>query len=168
MREVLRYYLEIRDLKDLKKVNAPNKDVAFQLVTKPDFNLNKFFYKQIGKNHRWTDRLSWNDQIWSNYITNNSVKTYILKEGEELAGYFEQIHNKDNNEHEIAYFGILEEYRNKRYGAYLLSKAIELSLIDDSKRVWVHTCTLDHKNAIKNYLSRGMKIFKEEKIKISA
>ena len=168
MREVLRYYLEIRDLKDLKKVNTPNKDVAFQLVTKPDFNLNKFFYKQIGKNHRWTDRLSWNDQIWSNYITNNLVKTYILKEGEELAGYFEQIHNKDNNEHEIAYFGILEEYRNKRYGAYLLSKAIELSLIDDSKRVWVHTCTLDHKNAIKNYLSRGMKIFKEEKIKISA
>ena len=82
MREILRYYLEIRDLKDLKKVNAPNKDVAFQLVKKPDFNLNKFFYKQIGKKHRWIDRLSWNDQIWSNYITNNSVKTYIIK------GYF--------------------------------------------------------------------------------
>lgn len=168
MREILRYYLEIRDLKDLIKVKAPNKDIVLQLVKKPDFSLNKFFYKQIGKNHRWIDRLSWTDQTWNNYISNNSVKTYILKEGEELAGYFELIHNKDNNENEIAYFGILEEYRNKRYGAYLLSKAIELSLIKHIKRVWVHTCTLDHKNAIKNYLSRGMKIFKEEKIKISA
>ena len=78
MREILRYYLEIRDLKDLKKVNAPNKDVAFQLVKKPDFNLNKFFYKQIGKKHRWIDRLSWNDQIWSNYITNNSIETFFF------------------------------------------------------------------------------------------
>jgi hypothetical protein len=29
-------------------------------------------------------------------------------------------------------------------------------------RVWVHTCSLDHKNALLNYLSRGMKIFKSE------
>ena len=36
----------------------------------------------------------------------------------------------------------------------------------DIKRVWVHTCTLDHKNAIKNYLARGMKIYKKEIVKI--
>ena len=168
MKEILRYYLELKSLKNLKKVKAPNENLKFELVIKPDFNLNKFFYKQIGKSHRWIDRLSWTDNIWANYISNKSVKTYILKEGEDLAGYFEQIFNKENNEYEIAYFGILEEYRNKKYGAYLLSKAIEKSLDGNSKRVWVHTCTLDHKNAIKNYLSRGMKIFKEEKIKISA
>ena len=74
MREILRYYLEIRDLKDLIKVKAPNKDIVLQLVKKPDFSLNKFFYKQIGKNHRWIDRLSWTDQTWNNYISNNSVK----------------------------------------------------------------------------------------------
>ena len=33
-------------------------------------------------------------------------------------------------------------------------------------RVWVHTCTLDHKNALNNYLTRGMKIFKTEIINI--
>ena len=47
MREILRYYLEIRDLKDLKKVNAPNKDVAFQLVKKPDFIKNS----RLSSNH---------------------------------------------------------------------------------------------------------------------
>ena len=31
-----------------------------------------------------------------------------------------------------------------------------------SSRIWVHTCTLDHENALKNYLARGMKIFKSE------
>ena len=106
--------------------------------------------------------------MWVNYVSDQSVNTFVLMHNKNLAGYFERIYNKQSNEFEIAYFGILHEYRNKKFGAYLLSKAIELSFKDGAKRVWVHTCTFDHKNAIKNYLSRGMKIFKEEKIKIPA
>ena len=69
-------------------------------------------------------------------------------------------------ETEIAYLGILEEYLNKKLGSYLLSNAITKSFLDKPKRVWVHTCSLDHKNALNNYLSRGMKIFKKETISI--
>ena len=168
MREINRFYLEIKNIKELKKVNLENNELKVKLLKKIDFNLNKFFYKQIGKNHRWTDRLSWNDNMWVNYVSDQSVNTFVLMHNKNLAGYFERIYNKQSNEFEIAYFGILHEYRNKKFGAYLLSKAIELSFKDGAKRVWVHTCTFDHKNAIKNYLSRGMKIFKEEKIKIPA
>ena len=168
MREINRFYLEIKNIKELKKVNLENNELKVKLLKKIDFNLNKFFYKQIGQNHRWTDRLSWNDNMWVNYVSDQSVNTFVLMYNKNLAGYFERIYNKQSNEFEIAYFGILHEYRNKKFGAYLLSKAIELSFKDGAKRVWVHTCTFDHKNAIKNYLSRGMKIFKEEKIKIPA
>jgi len=168
MREINRFYLEIKNIEELKKVNLENNELKVKLLKKIDFNLNKFFYKQIGKNHRWTDRLSWNDNMWVNYVSDKSVNTFVLMHNKNLAGYFERIYNKQSNEFEIAYFGILHEYRNKKFGAYLLSKAIELSFKDGAKRVWVHTCTFDHKNAIKNYLSRGMKIFKEEKIKIPA
>ena len=100
----------------------------------------------------------------------NEVKIDLLSEvnfGERnLIKNFNQF--KQNNEYEIAYFGILEEFRSKKYGSYLLSNAIKSKLKDGAKRVWVHTCSLDHENAIKNYLARGMKVFKEEKIKISA
>ena len=168
MRDINRFYLEIKNIEELKKVNLENNELKVKLLKKIDFNLNKFFYKQIGKNHRWTDRLSWNDNMWVNYVSDQSVNTFVLMHNKNLAGYFERIYNKQSNEFEIAYFGILHEYRNKKFGAYLLSKAIELSFKDGAKRVWVHTCTFDHKNAIKNYLSRGMKIFKEEKIKIPA
>ncbi len=168
MREINRFYLEIKNIEELKKVNLENNELKVKLLKKIDFNLNKFFYKQIGQNHRWTDRLSWNDNMWVNYVSDQSVNTFVLMHNKNLAGYFERIYNKQSNEFEIAYFGILHEYRNKKFGAYLLSKAIELSFKDGAKRVWVHTCTFDHKNAIKNYLSRGMKIFKEEKIKIPA
>ena len=168
MREINRFYLEMKNIEELKKANLENNELKVKLIKKIDFNLNKFFYKQIGKNHRWTDRLSWNNNMWVNYVSDKSVNTFVLMYNKNLAGYFERIYNKQSNEFEIAYFGILHEYRNKKFGAYLLSKAIELSFKDGAKRVWVHTCTFDHKNAIKNYLSRGMKIFKEEKIKIPA
>ena len=70
--------------------------------------------------------------------------------------------SKENKEAEIVYFGILEEYFGKKLGAYLLSEAIKNSFTFGAKRVWVHTCSLDHENALKNYLARGMKIFKSE------
>ena len=168
MIEIYRSYLEIKKLDDLNETSRPNENCKIELVNPSNFQLNKFFYKQIGKKHRWIDRLSWNEQVWRNYIDNSRVSTYVIKEKSNLAGYFEQIYNEQNNEYEIAYFGILEEFRSKKYGSYLLSNAIKSKLKDGAKRVWVHTCSLDHENALKNYLARGMKVFKEEKIKISA
>ena len=163
--DVKRHYLEIKNLKDLSESKIPGKNCKIELVDPPDFQLNKFFYKQIGNKYRWIDRLSWEDKDWINYINDSKVKTYVLKDGEELIGYFEKI--VSNQECEIAYFGILENYFGKKYGAHLLSEAIKKSLINNVKRVWVHTCSLDHKNALSNYLSRGMKIFKTEKIKLN-
>ena len=168
MIEIFRFYLEIKNLKDLNEVGKPNPKCNIEAVTPVNFQLNKFFYKQIGKSHRWTDRLSWTDETWHNYINNKDVKTFVLKIESDFVGFFEQIFNKENKDYEIAYFGILDEYRNKRYGGYLLSSAIKLSLQDGARRVWVHTCSLDHKNAIKNYIARGMKIFKKEKVKMPA
>ena len=72
----------------------------------------------------------------------------------------------DLREIEIAYFGLLEEYHNKKLGGYLLSTAIKNHSRKNIFRVWVHTCSLDHKNALKNYLARGMKIYKKEIIQI--
>ena len=164
--QVKRNYLEIRSINDLVEANKPNENLILEKVDPPDFHINKFFYKEIGKNHRWTDRLIWNDKKWINYINNSSVVTYILKNKEDYVGYFEQNFNNQKLECEIAYFGILEEYFGKKLGGYLLSQAIKRSFEKNSKRVWVHTCSLDHKHALKNYISRGMKIFQTDTIHI--
>ena len=165
-KEIERNYLEINSLEDLNETNILSEDYSIKLVEPRDFQLNKFFYKNVGKNHHWIDRLIWTDQQWSNYTSDNKVKTYILKNKDDLAGYFELIFHKDKKEVEIAYLGLLEEYYNKKLGSYLLSAAIRNSFSNKIKRVWVHTCSLDHQNALNNYLSRGMKIFKKETISI--
>ena len=162
-----RNFLEIKSIDALIEGKSPKLNYSIDLVKPTDFQVNKFFYKIIGKKHKWTDRLIWSDKDWTKYVSNPNVKTYILKVENDLAGYFELIIHKEIQEIEIAYFGILEEYHNKKLGGCLLSEAIKKSFLEKKiKRIWVHTCTLDHKNALNNYLARGMKIFKKEIIKI--
>ena len=160
--KIYRSYLEIKSLDELKEVKKPSKNYFIELADPKDFQLNKFFYKNIGKNCQWIDRLIWTDLNWIDYISNDQLFTYILKDKSEIVGYFELLFNKESKEAEIAYFGILEEYFGKQLGGYLLSEAIKQSFRMKSLRVWAHTCSLDHKNALGNYLSRGMKIFKSE------
>ena len=166
IKEVKRSYLEINSLYELKESTQPSKDYSLDLCEPNDFQLNKFFYKNIGENHMWVDRLIWTENQWIDHVSNKDVKTYIFKYKNDLVGYFELIFHVEKNEIEIAYFGILKEYQNKKLGSYLLSEAIKKSFLKNVDRVWVHTCSLDHKNALNNYIARGMKVFKTEKILI--
>ena len=163
-KKIDRNYLEIYSISELVESANPSEEFIIELVDPPDFQLNKFFYKNVGKKHHWVDRLIWTEKQWIEYVSNDKVKTYVLKNKNDLAGYFELILH--NDEIEIAYLGLLEEYQNKKLGSYLLSSAIKNSFLEKPQRVWVHTCSLDHKNALKNYMDRGMKIFKKETITI--
>ena len=159
--EVKRKYLEINSLKDLKEIKEISKDYSLELLIPTNFQLNKFFYKNVGKKHQWVDRLIWSETQWIDYVSSKKLKTYIFKHKENLAGFFELIFHK-NKEIEIAYFGLLEEFQNKKLGSYLLSEAIKISFLENINRVWLHTCSLDHRNALNNYIARGMKIYKTE------
>ena len=163
-KEIERNYLEINSIIELNESRIYPEGYLVELVYPTNFQLNKFFYKNVGKKHHWVDRLNWTEDQWIKYTSDKKVKTYVLKKKKDLAGYFELIIHKDKNEVEIAYLGLLEEYLNKKLGSYLLSSAIKNSFLIKPKRVWVHTCSLDHKNALMNYTARGMKIFKKETI----
>ena len=64
MSKVQRYFLEI-EIKDNKNINfkLPPKIIILK-EEKRDFNINKFFYKKIGDDHFWRDRLIWSDEKW--------------------------------------------------------------------------------------------------------
>ena len=163
--KIERFYLEINTINDLKTKPISSDRFSLKEANKDNFDLNKFFYKQIGKRHQWVDRLIWQDKDWLKYISNENLRTYIFKRENDLVGYFELIFN--NNDCEIAYFGILEEFIGKGYGGFLLSEALKIGF-KKANRIWVHTCSLDHPNAIENYKSRGMKIFRTEILKRTA
>ena len=74
-----RNYLEINSLQDLIEGNKPSEDYSLSLIDPINFQLNKFFYKNIGKNHHWVDRLVWTEKQWIDYVSDKNVETYVLK-----------------------------------------------------------------------------------------
>ena len=76
--KVDRKYLEINSLDEINLSKKPKSNCKIEKKNPPDFQINKFFYKQIGKSYRWIDRLVWNDNKWMDYTNNSNLETYIL------------------------------------------------------------------------------------------
>ena len=160
---VKRYFLEIKDFTNPIELNIPE-NYQIILDDKKDFELNKFFYKQIGIDHYWRDRLIWSDKDWSEYVENKNLETHILKKKDDLVGFYEQEYHHGSNEVELINMGILKNYRGFKLGSKLLNHAIANAFKKNPNRLWVHTCSLDHKYVLTNYKSKGFEIFKEEEI----
>ena len=160
---VKRYFLEMKDFSRSIELNIPN---HYQIILdeKKNFKLNKFFYKQIGIDHYWRDRLIWSDNEWIKYVKNKNLETHLLKKGEDLDGFYEQEYHSETNQVELINMGILKEFRGLKLGSMLLNHAIASACRKNPDRMWVHTCSLDHKHALQNYKSKGFEIFKEEEI----
>ena len=165
MKKVQRYFLDYEFSNNNRVIEIKNK-YPFKIILndKRNYEINKFFYKQIGKDHFWRDRLVWTDKQWLKYSSNPLLNTWVLKNSDdELIGYYE-IENHENKEFELINMGILSEYRSKGFGSLLLTHVLKTSQDNKAEKVWVHTCSLDHKYALANYLSRGFKLFKKEQI----
>ena len=162
MAKVKRFFLEIKKKQFLNKFPTISKKIEVYLDKEKDININKFFYRQVGKDHFWRDRLLWSDKEWRKYVDNVNLETGVMKFEKQLTGFYEQEFHESKNEIELIQMGILKEHQDKKFGSFLLKYIIYNAFDKNVDRVWVHTCSLDHKNALNNYLSKGFEVFKEE------
>jgi len=136
--------------------------------------LNRFLYEYVGGDWRWVDRLVWPARQWQDYAASDNLRTFVAYREGSIAGYYElqrqdgdrgsQTRNDalGNPSVEIRIFGLTPEFVGQGLGGPLLDSAIENAFAWGARRVWVHTCTNDHPNALNNYLKSGFQIFKVE------
>ncbi|MCV2402401.1 GNAT family N-acetyltransferase [Marinomonas sp. C2222] len=161
MTAVTTYYLEMNSPSELiEKTNS--KGLNLLEVRVDQFEFNRFLYQYIGGPWEWTDKLSLPDDEWKQYVENPNLRTWVAYFDGAIAGYFELLAT-DDGDTEIAYFGLSSPFIGRGFGGYLLSEAIKCAWqMPSTRRVFVHTCTLDHESALRNYQARGLKIYKEE------
>jgi GNAT superfamily N-acetyltransferase len=137
--------------------------IAFDLVRVelPCPELNRFLYAAVGADWWWYSRLSWNYSMWLTYLDRAELETWVAYVRGTPAGYFE-LERQNAGDIEIKYFGLMPAFVGKGIGGALLSACIARAWDMEAKRVWVHTCTLDHPQALRNYQARGFRIFKVE------
>jgi GNAT superfamily N-acetyltransferase len=158
-----RTYLELADRERFrsKRLATPNLTVQQSLDCTPA--LLRYLYAEVGRDYHWVDRLPWTDAQLQAYLDDPSVSVWLLAVGGTLAGYFElRVDSGTRESTEIAYFGLLPGFLGRGLGGHLLTEAVERAWARGARRVWLHTCSLDHPAALENYLKRGFTVFKRE------
>lgn len=160
-RSVTTTYLEMTDRAEFRPARPTS--IAFELLRAeiPSPGLNRFLYTAVGARWWWYARLPWDWSRWLAYLDRPELETWVAYVSGTPAGYFE-LERQHGNEVEIAYFGLLPNFIGKGLGGRLLSAAIVRAWDLGAARVWVHTCTLDHPQALRNYQARGFKVFRTE------
>jgi len=158
--EVTTTELEMLSPGEFKPKTAASNDVRVQKVAIPTAVINHFFFVNVGRPWKWYSRLNWKLADWQALVEKETSPTWIGYIQGSPFGYIELDQQAENVE--IAFFGLLPQFIGMGLGGFLLSEAVRLAWEREPQRVWVHTCTLDHKYALNNYLARGFSICKQE------
>jgi GNAT superfamily N-acetyltransferase len=158
--EVTRTYLELPSPDSLRAAASPDPaaDVRRETCSVAFY---RSLYGMVGRAYNWYERDAWTDNELARHLAQASVGVWVLRVGDESAGYFELARHEDGAV-EIAYFGLVPAYVGRGLGKYLLTRAVEEAWKLGASRVWLHTCTLDHPSALPNYLARGFTPFRTE------
>jgi GNAT superfamily N-acetyltransferase len=156
--EIVTTYLEMTSRDELRAKRSDNPSFSIREIVPNDWQLNRRLYLDVGELWSWNDKRAWSDARWQEYVATGALRTFIAEYDGAMAGYFEL--RREDGDIEIAYFGLLPEFIGRGLGGPLLSSAIEEAWRWNASRVWVHTCTLDHPAALRNYQARGFRIYK--------
>lgn len=161
-KEVTTTYLEMVEPGRLIAKACPDPAVRVAECAPIQAEFAAFLYDWVGGDWQWEDRLLWTADQWAAFAADANVRMWVAYSGGRVAGFFELI--RDGGDVEIKSFGLTPEFVGSGLGGYLLAEAIRRAWDWDASRVWVHTCTLDHKAALPNYKARGMTVYKEETV----
>jgi GNAT superfamily N-acetyltransferase len=118
------------------------------------------FYENIGRAWQWTARLAWSESQWRAYVARPELTTWIGYVADTPFGYFE-LETQPEGAVEIAIFGVLPGFTGQRLGGFLLTEAVRAAWSLGGRRVWLHTCSLDHPAALPNYQARGFTLYRK-------
>lgn len=155
------FNLEMTDRNQLKPKHEAHGLTVVEVKIK-QYQFNRFLYQFVGAAWQWTDKLALSDRQWQEYSEADNLHLFVAYKEGAPTGYFELQQQEDDNV-EIMYFGLAEHFIGKGFGGYLLTQAIEKAwALPNTRRVWVHTCSLDHPSALQNYQDRGFRLFRTD------
>ncbi|WP_439378121.1 GNAT family N-acetyltransferase [Amycolatopsis lexingtonensis] len=113
---------------------------------------------RIGTPYRWPSA-SRSDAEWARWLAEPGRQYRLIEYRGEVAGAAD-FESQDDGDVEITTFGLLPEFVGKGLGGYALTLVVaDAWTSPGARRVWLHTSTLDHPNALPNYLRRGFRSF---------
>lgn len=129
-------------------------------VVRPSPSFNWFLHQAVGTEFRWGGRHDWGEEEWTEWANRPGLETWVAYVDGAPAGYCEMVEEEDGGV-QIHHFGLLPGFIGQGLGGHFLSIVVRRAWDRGAKRVWLSTCSHDHKHAMKNYLSRGFRLVEE-------
>lgn len=165
---VTRTYLELRSPEQFVPAFGDLPDLTIGPVASPSPALFRACYRTVGAAYRWRDRWDWTDAEITGHLGQPEITLHVARRGTETVGWYELRRVPDDGSVEIAYFGLFPAAIGRGLGRHLLSCAVRDAWALRPSRVWLHTCTLDHPAALRNYVARGFAPYRTEEYEVDS
>jgi GNAT superfamily N-acetyltransferase len=165
---VTRTYLQLTSSGQFRPGFGDFPDVALEPLPQADAALYRHCYRTVGQHYHWRDRWDWTDERILAHLAEPEITVHLARRSATLAGYYELRRVTDDDSVEVAYFGLVPAELGRGLGKHLLSCAVRDAWALGPTRVWLHTCTLDHPNALPNYVARGFVPYETEAYEVDS
>ena len=144
---------------------APSRNLAdaieIRQAKQPTVSFYRYLYNTVGADWNWYMRRRLTDGALLEIIGDERIAVYVLYVEGTPAGYVE-LDRRIEGEIEIAYLGLIPEFIGRGLGGHLLDWGLARAWHYNPRRVWLHTCTLDHPRALDLYRRKGFVAYRRE------
>lgn len=132
--------------------------VALVRVMAPDVDWYLSLFRAIGTPWLWFSRLRLGGNELSAILADPRIEVWAVRHRATDIGLVE-LDFRDSPHVELSFFGFRPEWTGRGLGRFAMAHAISRAFGNGGRRLWVHTCTLDHPAALRFYLRCGFRAF---------
>jgi GNAT superfamily N-acetyltransferase len=142
-------------------VPLPREGLTVIHARKPTIAYYRFLYDAVGRRWQWLGRRKLSDEELARIIHDSRDEVHVLHVEGVPAG-FAELDRRVEGEIELTQFGLMPEFIGQGLGKFFLGWTIDRAWSHGPRRLWLHTCSLDHPAALPNYQKAGFQIYREE------
>lgn len=112
-------------------------------------------FRRIGEPWLWFSRLVMAESELLSIIRHEAVEIYAVEDRQGIEIGMLELDFRNAGEVEIGFIGFVPELAGRGHGNWLMAQALMTGWRPAVRRMWVHTCTLDHPGALRFYRRHG-------------
>jgi len=149
-----------------RRPESANPSWTLRAVAQPSVDWYRDLFHRIGDDWLWFSRHQLSDERLRAIIHDPRIVIHALEAGGRDEGLLELDFRADG-ECELAFLGLTKPMLGRGAGRWLMNRALDLAWSRPIRRLWLHTCTLDHPDAVSFYMRSGFVAFRRQ-IEIAA
>ena len=135
--------------------------LALEPVPAPRPEAYRDLFRRVGADWLWQSRLVLDDAALGAILGDPGVEVSVLRRAGEDAGMLE-LDFREAGACEIAFFGVVTALQGTGAARWMMARALVMAWARPIRRLWVHTCTLDHPAAPRFYRRSGFAVTHQE------